>query len=172
MHSTKWSSPSKRRRGPRTPKAQTPGRRVSTHGVMSPRAATTGSNRRASRASSDSRTTRLGHRAWASRRRWPLATPQARADTEEARTRPPSITTAGSSGPTPRAVSGQSGHQTTRVRTGSNAVSATGSPGVRCRTVRAGQKQLGPATPGRRPPTVGDHLNPTGPQAAVAVVRA
>ena len=125
---TRFASPPDRRTGPRTPKAHNPGRHTSSHGVTSPRAAATASNLRASRASSRSSTRTSGHLNRASRRRCPRATPAFRAATVVANTRPAARTTTGSEGSTPRAVNGQSGHRTTRVRTPPGASAAPLTP--------------------------------------------
>ena len=116
VRSTRPTSPPNRPTGPRTPKAQIPGRCTSTHGVTAPRADTTPSKQRASRASSRSSTRTPGHRDWASRLSCPRTTPARRAAIVVAATCPANNTRAGSPGPTPWTVNGQSGHRTTRVR--------------------------------------------------------
>src|SRR6187401_2199160 len=75
-------------------------------------------------------TTSSGHRLCDSRRRNPTSTPAARAAGDEETTRFAKNTAAGSSSDTPAATTDQSGHRTTKVRTGGDvmliATSATG----------------------------------------------
>ena len=95
-------SPRPRRRPPRRrrPPARRPARPAPDHAPRRPAA---------------------GHRLCASRRRSPRRTPSARADSEQASTRLPCSTTTGPEAGTPStisaAITGQSGHQSSRVRT-------------------------------------------------------
>ena len=108
--------------GPRAATAQAPGRTTSTPATSSSTAATTGSNARASRPGSCSTTVSCGQRPCASRLRSPRRTPSARARSEQASTRLACSTATGPVAGTPStisaAITGQSGHHSSRVRAG------------------------------------------------------
>ena len=111
------SSPPKYREGPRVGKASDPGEDSSTRGVKRSTSPAIEANTRASRSGSGSTMCNAGHRRCASRRRSPTSTPSARAAGEVAVTRFAAITATASSAEAAVAITGQSGHSTTSVRT-------------------------------------------------------